>query len=55
LLVRAIANVNGKSPKDRLSDDPAFKTLSSIVSPHFAAIWVDQAKLNEDYYFNIIG
>jgi len=51
LLLRAIANINGKSPKDRLSDDPAFKTLSAIVNPHFVTVWVDQAKLNDDYYF----
>jgi hypothetical protein len=51
LLLRAIANINGKSPKDRLSDDPAFNTLSRIMNPHFATVWVDQAKLNDDYYF----
>ena len=51
LLLRAITNINGKSQKDSLSDDPAFKTLSAIVSPHFVTVWVDQAKLNDDYYF----
>ena len=51
LLLRAIANINGKSPKDRLSDDPAFNTLSRIMNPHFVTVWVDQAKLNDDYYF----
>ncbi len=51
LLLRAIANINGESHKDRLSDDPAFKTLSGIVNPHFVTVWVDQAKLNDDYYF----
>ncbi len=51
LLLRAIANINGKSHKDRLSDDPAFKTLSAVVNPHFVTVWVDQAKLNDDYYF----
>lgn len=51
LLLRAIANISGKSRKDRLSDDPAFKTLSGIVNPHFVTVWVDQAKLNDDYYF----
>jgi hypothetical protein len=51
LLLRAIANINGKSRKDRLSDDPAFTTLSGIVNPHFATVWVDQTRLNEDYYF----
>jgi len=51
LLLRAITNINGKSRKDRLWDDPSFKTLSAMVSPHFATVWVDQAKLNDDYYF----
>jgi hypothetical protein len=51
LLLRAITNINGKSKKDRLSDDPSFKTLSAITNPHFATVWVDQAKLNADYYF----
>jgi hypothetical protein len=51
LLLRVIANINGKSHKDRLSDDPAFKTLSAVVNPHFVTVWVDQAKLNDDYYF----
>ena len=51
LLLRAIANISGKSHRDRLSDDPALKTLSGIVNPHFVTVWVDQAKLNNDYYF----
>src|SRR5205085_11820379 len=33
------------------SDDPSFRTLSGEVVPHFAAVWVDQTKLNGDYYF----
>ena len=51
LLLRTIANINRKNPKDSLADDPAFKTLSQKVKPHFLTIWVDQAKLNQDYYF----
>jgi len=51
LLLRAIANLNHQSKKDSLFDDPAFKTLSTALAPHFATVWVDQAKLNEDYYF----
>ena len=51
LLLRALTNINGKSQKDRLSDDPAFKTLSAVVKPHFVTVWVDQVKLNDDYYF----
>jgi hypothetical protein len=51
LMLRALANINGKSRSDRLSDDATFKTLSGEISPHFASVWVDQAKLNADYYF----
>jgi hypothetical protein len=51
LMLRTLANINGRSRSDRLSDDPTFKTLSGEVSPHFAAVWVDQSKLNGDYYF----
>ncbi|MGH9842184.1 MAG: hypothetical protein ACREEM_25820 [Blastocatellia bacterium] len=55
LLLRAIANLNGplnkEAMKDRLSDDPSFQTLSKSVAPHFATVWVDQAKLNDDWYF----
>src|SRR6266436_4045448 len=51
LLLRTISNINGRTAKDSLSDDPAFSTLSAVVTPHFATIWVDQAKLNTDRYF----
>jgi hypothetical protein len=51
LLLQTIANINGKAQKARLSDDPAFKTLSTVLTPHFATVWVDQAKLNDDWYF----
>ncbi len=51
LLLRAIANLKGQAKKDRLTDDPSFQTLSKVVSPHFVTVWVDQAKLNDDWYF----
>lgn len=51
LFLRAIANINRRATKDSIADDPAFKTLSQKVSPHFATVWVDQARLNADYYF----
>lgn len=52
LLLRTLANINGKTQKDRLADDPAFKSLSEKSAPHSATVWVDQAKLNDDWYFN---
>ena len=51
LLLRTIANLNHKNPKDTLADDPAFSSLASKLKPHFVSVWVDQAKLNNDYYF----
>ncbi len=51
LLMQTLANINGKSPKNSLADEPAFKNLSEKVAPHTATVWLDQAKLNDDYYF----
>lgn len=51
LLLRTIANINGQIGKDRLSEDPPFKMLAATLTPHFATVWVDQAKLNDDWYF----
>jgi hypothetical protein len=51
LMLRTLANINGRSRTDRLSDDPSFKTLSREVAPHLATVWVDQSKLSGDYYF----
>jgi hypothetical protein len=51
LLLRTLANINGRAQKDRLADDPAFQTLSRELGPHFATVWVDQSALNRDWYF----
>ena len=51
LLLRTIANINRPNQKDTLAADPAFTNLSRKVKPHFVTVWVDQAKLNHDYYF----
>jgi hypothetical protein len=51
LFLRAIANIQKRATKDSIADDPAFRTLSQKVNPHFATIWVDQSRLNVDYYF----
>lgn len=51
LFLRALANINQRAKNDSIADDPTFKTLSRKVTPHFATIWVDQSKLNADYYF----
>ncbi|HEX6717333.1 MAG TPA: hypothetical protein VF088_09480, partial [Pyrinomonadaceae bacterium] len=51
LLLRTIANINHQNQKDTLAADPAFMDLSRKLKPHFVTVWVDQAKLNHDYYF----
>ncbi|MFN8004474.1 MAG: hypothetical protein U0X75_26070 [Acidobacteriota bacterium] len=51
LLLRTLANLQGAAKKDRLSDEPAFQALSKTVTPHFVTVWVEQAKLNDDWYF----
>ncbi|MCA1592829.1 MAG: hypothetical protein LC754_09315 [Acidobacteria bacterium] len=51
LLLRTLANINGKSSKDHLSDDASFGALSSETQPHDMTVWVDQSKLNGDWYF----
>ena len=51
LLLRTLSNINGKSKRDSLSDDPSFKTLTAEVAPHILTVWMDQLKLNDDWYF----
>ncbi|MBX7219971.1 MAG: hypothetical protein K1Y36_08490 [Blastocatellia bacterium] len=51
LLLRTLANLNGKNIKDRLSDEPAFQILTGEINPHFVTSWIDQQKLNRDWYF----
>ena len=51
LLLRTITNLNRQNSKDTLAVDPAFTSLAQKVKPHFVTVWVDQAKLNHDYYF----
>lgn len=51
LMLRTLANINRRSRKDSLADDPSFKALSRDFKPHTATAWVDQTRLNEDWYF----
>lgn len=51
LLLQTLANINGKSPQNSLADEPTFKNLSEKLAPHAATVWLDQAKLSDDYYF----
>lgn len=51
LMLRTLANLRGKSQADRLSAEPAFQKLTREATPHFFTAWVDQNKLNSDWYF----
>lgn len=51
LMLRTLANLKGKSQSDRLSAEPAFQKLTRELNPHFFTAWVDQNKLNSDWYF----
>jgi hypothetical protein len=51
LLRRTIANIKNQTKNDRLFEENAFKELAERNVLHSAAVWVNQAKLNEDYYF----
>jgi hypothetical protein len=48
LFFRTIAAINGKQ---RLYDEQDFKKLSEQTTPTLATIWVNQERLNADYYF----
>ncbi len=50
LLAQTLSNIAGKT-KNRLSDEPAFAALSENFAPRVAAVWINQAVLNDDYYF----
>ncbi len=51
LLLRTLANINNQSKKDRLSDEPDFNLLTEEAELKMGAVWTNQAKLNDDWYF----
>lgn len=51
LLVQTLNNISGNKAKNRLIDEPAFKSLSEKIEPHTATVWINQARLNDNYYF----
>ncbi|MEW6736676.1 MAG: hypothetical protein AB1489_35635 [Acidobacteriota bacterium] len=51
LMLRTLANIKSKTKKDRLADEPNFRILSKEVKPHSLTVWVNQEKLNGDWYF----
>lgn len=51
LLMQTLNNINGNKAKNRLLDEPDFKILSEKIEPHSATMWINQAVLNDNYYF----
>ncbi len=49
--LKTLENISGKSKNESLWDEPEFKDLTKKVSPHLATFWVNQEKLNDDWYF----
>jgi hypothetical protein len=51
LLLQTVNNINGKTNKNRLIDEPSFKSLTENLKPNLVSVWVSQTALNKDYYF----
>jgi hypothetical protein len=51
LLAQTLNNINDNKNKNRLIDEPLFKSLSEKIEPHSATVWVKQSILNDNYYF----
>ncbi len=51
LLLQTLDNINETRAKNRLIDEPSFTALSEKIEPHLATVWLNQAALNDDYYF----
>jgi hypothetical protein len=49
--LQTLENIEGKSPKNRLSETLNFKQLAQKTTPNLATVWLDQTKLNDDWYF----
>lgn len=43
--------IKGKAPKTRLSSESVFRQLAEKTVPRLATVWLDQEKLNDDWYF----
>ena len=51
LLLQTLNNINGIAGKNRLADEPSFKSLTENLEPNLVSVWVNQTALNKDYYF----
>lgn len=48
---QTIDNISGKTPKNSLSAEPLFGQLAEKTKPNLATVWLNQEKLNNDWYF----
>ncbi|MGI8670183.1 MAG: hypothetical protein ACR2J3_10125 [Aridibacter sp.] len=51
LILQTLNNIKGNSEKNRLSDEPLFADLAESSKANLLKVWIDQEKLNKDYYF----
>jgi hypothetical protein len=51
LFMQTVSQINGKQGKQSLYEEPNFKKLSERISPNLATVWLNQEKLNSDFYF----
>lgn len=51
LFIQTASLITAKSGKHSLYEEESFKTLSQKITPNLVSVWVNQEKLNEDYYF----
>jgi len=49
--LQTLDNIKGKTPKNRLSAESAFTRLAEKTKPNLATVWLNQQKLNDDWYF----
>jgi len=49
--LQTLDNIKNKASKNRLSNEPDFRRLAEKTKPNLATVWLDQAKLNDDWYF----
>ncbi len=49
--LQTLGNIKGKTPNNRLSEAANFKQLAQKTMPNLVTVWLDQAKLNDDWYF----
>ncbi len=51
LLLQTINNIDGKTDKNRLTNESSFKSLTENLKPNLVSVWTNQTALNKDYYF----